>query len=70
VRWKNRRHGSPTRKVGYEAGGLVEKAGISTGRLFQKQLDPLRLFKMSGHVMTLLEQVQARTEHIEDDVEV
>jgi hypothetical protein len=50
--------------------GSMKKAGIITGRLFQKRLDPPRLFEMTDDVMTLLEQVQARTEHIEDDVEV
>jgi hypothetical protein len=50
--------------------GAMKKAGVTTGRLFQKRLDPPRLFEMTDDVMTMLEQVQARTEHIEDDVEV
>jgi hypothetical protein len=50
--------------------GSMKKAGITAGRLFQKRLDLPRLMEMTDDVMTLLEQVQARTEHIEDDVEV
>jgi hypothetical protein len=50
--------------------GCLQKAGITTGRLFQKKLDPPRLFEMTDDVMTLLEQVQVKKEYIEDAIDV
>jgi hypothetical protein len=52
---------------------LVEsmtKAGITSGRLFQKQLDPPRLFERADEVFTLLEEVQAKTDLIDNELEV
>jgi hypothetical protein len=39
--------------------GSMKKVGIITGRLFQKRLDPPRLFEMTDDVMTMLEQVKS-----------
>jgi hypothetical protein len=50
--------------------GCLQKAEVTTGRLFQKRLDPPRLFEMADDGLTLLEQVQARTECIKDELDV
>jgi hypothetical protein len=49
---------------------LMEEAGVTSGRLFQKQLDPPRLFEMEDGVMSILETIQATTDLIEDSVDV
>jgi hypothetical protein len=41
---------------------LMAEGGVTTGRLFQQQLDPPRLFEIEDGVMTLLEEVQATSD--------
>jgi hypothetical protein len=49
---------------------LMEEAGITVGRLFQRRLDPPRMFKMEDEFMSVLEEVQATTEAIDDELDV
>jgi hypothetical protein len=49
---------------------LMVDAGITTGRLFQRRLDPPRMFEMEDEVMSLLEEVQATSEAIDEEVDV
>jgi hypothetical protein len=49
---------------------LMVDAGITTGRLFQRRLDPPRMFEMEDEVMSLLEEVQATSEAIDDEIDV
>jgi hypothetical protein len=48
----------------------MDMAGITTGRLFQKRLDPPRLFEVEDEFMTLMEEVQANTDAIDDELDV
>jgi hypothetical protein len=49
---------------------LMKASGITSGRLFQRRLDPPRMFEMEDEFMTLLEEVQASLEAIEDEIDV
>jgi hypothetical protein len=49
---------------------LMDTAGITTGRLFQRRLDPPRMFEMEDEFMSVLEEVQATTEAIDDELDV
>jgi hypothetical protein len=49
---------------------LMDTAGITTGRLFQRRLDPPRMFEMEDDFMSILEEVQATTEAIDDELDV
>jgi hypothetical protein len=48
---------------------LMDEAGITTGRLFQKRLDPPRLFEMEDESMILLE-VQSSSDAIDEELNV
>jgi hypothetical protein len=49
---------------------LMEASGITTGTLFQRRLDPPRMFEMEDKFMLVLEEVQATTEAIGDELDV
>jgi hypothetical protein len=49
---------------------VLRTAGVRTGRLFQHKLNPPRMSEFEDEYMTLLEQVQASTEFIEDVIDV
>jgi hypothetical protein len=49
---------------------LMTASGITSGRLFQRRLDPPRRFEMEDEFMTLLEEVQASSEAKEDKIDV
>jgi hypothetical protein len=50
--------------------GLMEATGITTGRLFQRRLDPSRMFEMEDEFMPLMEEVQATSDAIDDELEI
>jgi hypothetical protein len=50
--------------------GLMEATGITTGRLFQRRLDPPRMFEMEDEFMSLMEEVQATSDAINDELEI
>jgi hypothetical protein len=49
---------------------LMEATCITTGRLFQRRLDPPRMFEMEDEFMSLMEEVQATSEAIDDELEI
>jgi hypothetical protein len=49
---------------------LMVDAGITTGILFQKRLDPPHMFEMEDEIMSLQEEVQATSEAIDDEIDV
>jgi hypothetical protein len=60
-------------KPGKWVGRLVAKmrrAGIITGRLFQRKLDPPRMGEWENDFMTILELVQSTTEFIDSEINV
>jgi hypothetical protein len=60
-------------KPGKWVGRLVaqmRRAGIRTGRLFQRKLDPPRMGEWENDFMTILELVQSMTEFIDDEIDV
>jgi hypothetical protein len=48
----------------------MRRAGIRSGRLFQRKLDPPRMGEWEDDFMTILELVQSTTEFIENEIDV
>jgi hypothetical protein len=49
---------------------ILKKAGVRAGRLFQRKLDPPRMFEWEEDFMTLLELAQATTDLIGKEIEI